>query len=92
MAVTVADVREALRVTDGQDEAILTRILGAASALVEKEAPGAPDVVKDEATIRVAAYLYDAPTTGTVATANVCRNSGAQLLLRPWVKRGAVVV
>lgn len=91
MAVGVDDLRQALRVADGQDTEILTRILGASAALVEKEAPAAPEVVKDEAAIRVAGYLYDAPTSGSIAYANACRNSGAQLLLRPWVRRGAVV-
>ena len=91
MAVTVANLREALRLPTGQDEAILTRILGTAAAIVGDTAPNAPETVRDEATIRLASYLYDSPASGTVATANAFRNSGAELLLRRWVVRGAII-
>ncbi|WP_419163066.1 hypothetical protein [Candidatus Palauibacter sp.] len=92
MAVDLAALKDALKVSGGDDDTRLTRILGAADALIEKLARSAPESIRDEAKIRVAAYMYDAPVAGTVGTANACRNSGAELLLRPWVRRGALVV
>ena len=91
MAVGLADLKDAMKVSGGDDDARLTRILGAADALIEKLAPSAPEAIRDEAKIRVASYMADSPVTGTVGTANACRNSGAELLLRPWVVRGALI-
>ena len=69
----------------------LERILAASIAIVEKEAPDAPDAIKDQAVVQLAGYLYDQPTSGTISTANAFRNSGAQLLLRLFVVRGALI-
>lgn len=80
-----------------------TDALGAmASARVEKEAPGAPQAVKDEAVIRFAGYLAQADF-GTIASETVgpmtasyptnhaaaFRYSGAYGLLAPWKVRRA---
>lgn len=91
MAVDLAALKDALKVAGSDDDAKLTRTLGAADALVEKIAPSAPETIRDEAKIRLAAYMYDQPLAGSVRTANACRNSGAELLLRPWVVRGALI-
>ena len=80
--------------------------LGAmAAARVEKEAPGAPQVVKDEATLRYSGYLFQADP-GTVQSekmgegevqyvvnhASAWRNCGAAGLLAPWrVMRAGLV-
>lgn len=77
--------------------------LGAvAAALVEREAPGAPQAVKDEAVIRMAGYLAQAdygpvrqesigPASVEYVTnhAPAFRNCGAKGLLSPWkIRRG----
>ena len=76
-----------------------------ASARVEKEAPGAPQAVKDEATIRLAGYWASADfavirkeTIGprdveyVVNHAAAFRNCGAYGLLSPWKVRRAGVI
>ena len=77
--------------------------LGAvASALVEREAPGAPQVIRDEAVIRFAGYLAQSDfggirqeTIGPMTTEYVVnhqaafRNCGAMALLSPWKVRRA---
>ena len=63
MAVTLIELAAALRLGNGVApveepvRGILTRLLGVSTALVEKAAPDAPTLVRDEATIRVAGYL-----------------------------------
>ena len=74
----------------------------AASALVERYAPAAPQAIKDEAVIRTAGYLAEQPApalyseqVGDVqrrhATTHVSalRHSGAMALLSPWKVRRA---
>ena len=86
MAVITDTLIQALRLGDTPDErAIAERLLGAAQEIVEKQAPNAPDVLKDEAVIRLAAYWYDQPNAGRGAGyANAFRNSGALALLAPY--------
>ena len=94
MAVTVADLKQALRIPETQtdDDAQLTRLLSAAKLLVERVAPGAPTDVKDEAVIRYASYVFDADTDASPRVlGQAWRNSGAEGLLRLWVKRRALV-
>ena len=76
-----------------------------ASARVEREAPGAPQAVRDEAVIRFAGYLAQSDfgtlrkeTIGpldqefVVNHAGAWRNSGAAMLLAPRrVRRGGVI-
>ena len=75
----------------------LRRLGAAASALVERYAPGAPQAIRDEATIRVAGYLKEMPkapirseTVGPMTVdyapsmTNAMRHSGALALLSPW--------
>ena len=95
MAVTLGQLAAALRLTDGSDPvepqlSILTRLKGVADAHVEKVAPDAPDTIKDEATIRMCGYMYDAPpAAGGDRYANAWRNSGAGALVARWVVRRA---
>ena len=86
VTLTVAALRSALRLGDSAEEtAEATRLLAFASAAVTKQAPGAPDVVHNEAAIRLAAYLYDQPNAGRGATyADALRNSGAAAILLPY--------
>ncbi len=97
MAVTVAQLAQALRLSDGTEAptepelSILNRLLGVAEAHVELLAPDAPEAVKDEAAIRMAGYLWDAPTAARGdAFANAWLNSGAGSLVSRWVDRRAV--
>ena len=87
MAVTVADLTRALRAgTSADEQAEVTRLLGVAQAVVTQYIRGAPcpDAIADEATVRVAAYLYDQPTAArNLSFANAGRNSGAWSLLAP---------
>ena len=90
----------------GEDDDTVTARVGAtASALVERYAPGAPDVVRDEAAIRVAGWLREAPSYGArsesegeISTSfspsmtSALRASGAMAMLSPWKVRRAGVV
>ena len=98
MAITLEGLAGALRLGDGETapaepvRGILNRLLGVAEALVEVGAPDAPALVKDEATVRLAAYLYDAPTASSGDRyAAAWRNSGAESLVSRFVSRRAVV-
>ena len=91
MAVTVTQLAAAMRLGDGEsapDEplaSMLARYLDIAQAYVGLDAPEAPEAVKDEATIRFASYLYDAPPAAPgMGYANAWRNSGAAALLLRW--------
>ena len=92
VTLTVDQLRNALRVEDSAEEVeIVTRLLAVGTAMVEKYAPDAPDVIQDEATIRIAGYLFDAPSTGR-GTPNALRNSSASALLSPYrVQRADVL-
>ena len=96
MAVTVAELAAALRISDGAADppepqlAILTRLLGVADAFVALTASTAPDPIRDEATVRMAAYLYDSPTASRGDRyASAWINSGAAGLVTRWVMRSA---
>ena len=97
MTVSVAQLAGALRVGDGDNDpvepelSIVRRVLGIAEAMIEERAPEAPESVKDEATVRFAAYLYDFPAAprGGDMYANVWVNSGAGGLLSRWAVQRA---
>ena len=90
MAITlsVAQLAAALRLGDTAEEtAEATRLLAYATAAVFKHAPEAPDVIQNEAVVRLAGYLFDQPTASRGdAYANAMRNSGAGRMLLPWVE------
>ena len=87
----------------GEDDDATTQRLGeTAAALVERYAPGAPDAIKCEATIRCAGWLRGAPAYGarsesegdittayTPSATGALRASGAMGLLTPWKVRRA---
>ena len=94
-----------LALATGQSEALATVIGPVAAALVERYAPGAPQAVKDEATIRCAGYLATADfgavqseaigprsLTWTPNHADMFRRSGAAALLTRWRVRRAKAI
>ena len=95
MAVTVADLAISLRISaDGADVdaaqvAVLTRLQGVGQSFVDLLIPNAPDPIKDEAIIRMAAYLYDQPLGRRDAYANSWVNSGAGSLATLWREQHA---
>ena len=69
-------------------ESILARLMGVAEAHIMLLAPDAPEAIQDEATIRLAAYLYDVPNAGRRDSfSNSYVNSGAAALLTYWTPR-----
>ena len=96
MAVTlsIATLASALRLGNSRLEHLeAKRLLAYASEAVTRHAPDAPDVVHDEAAIRVAAYLFDQPTSPSGSGwSNSMRHSGAERLLLPYVQHGAGAV
>ena len=62
MAVSVTQLAQSLRLTDGDAAptgsllGILERLLGVGMAVVELRAPAAPQVTKDEAIVSMASY------------------------------------
>ena len=86
MALTVPQLATAVRAGDSAAETeILTRLLAVGQAEVARYAGNAPEEVRDEAVVRLAAYLYDQPNAGRNANyASAFRNSGAASLLAQW--------
>ena len=84
------------------DESTLDRLGSTAAELVERYAPDAPQPVKNEATIRAAAWMYEQPaaalrseSVGDISTSyaathvSALRHSGGQALLTGWKVRRA---
>ena len=86
VTLTVAELAGALRLGDSTEETTeVTRLLAYATEAVNRYAPGATDAPANEATIRLAAYLFDQPNAGRgVGFANALRNSGAAAMLLPY--------
>ena len=96
MAVTLIQLAAALRLGDGEIAptepvaGLISRLLGVSQAFVAIAAPDAPEAIADEATIRMTATLYDAPTAAAGDRyAAAWRNSGAEALVSRWVVRRA---
>ena len=94
--MTVEALAGGLRIGDGVAAppepilGVLTRLLAVCRETVDKRAPAAPETVRDEAVIRMAGYLYDAPEAAAGDRfASAFRNSGAYALIAPWAARRA---
>ena len=94
--MSVAQLAGALRISEGAADppepqaGVLTRLLAVCRETVDKRAPAAPETVRDEAVIRMAGYLYDAPEAAAGDRfASAFRNSGAYALIAPWAARRA---
>ncbi len=99
--ITAAELAAALGITD----ALATRYLGVAAALVDRYCPTCPTAVANEAVIRASGWLHSQPKTGAVSEsqgelkidylfeAHGClRHSGAMSLLSPFKQRHAGAV
>ena len=86
VTLNVPELMGALRMTDSDEErAQADRLLDVASVMVEKHAPGAPEIILNECVCLVAGYIYDSPMASKGAGfAAVLRNCGASGLLLPW--------
>ena len=87
MAVTlsIADLSAALRLGDSAEELKeVTRLHAYASEAVNQYAPDAPENTANEAAVRLAAQLFDQPTSSRGAYANALRVSGAARILMPY--------
>lgn len=104
-AAALTCLKEAVRATRGSDDR-LGALGAAASAIVEYYAAGAPQPVRNEATIRLAGWVLTSfagdlvptgvgPVTMTfrpTVSRNALRSSGAMGLLSPWHKAAAVTI
>ena len=84
MALTVIKFARRIRVTDDEPTGTLledlTDLLQQATHIVNEYAPGAPEIVRDGAIVRVGAFLQDAPPLEQ-GTQNALRASGAAAML-----------
>lgn len=101
--VALTAATECLKTALGEDDDATAQRLGSVAAeLVEREAPGAPQAIKNEATIRAAGWMHEQPaaavrseTVGDISTSyaathtSALRHSGATALLSPWKVRRA---
>ena len=91
ITITADALRDALRLdATGEETAEVTRLLAYATAAAERYGPDAPEAVANEAVVRIAGYLLDAPTAPRGSGfADALTNSGAAAILSPWrVHRG----
>lgn len=106
MAVTITALQLAERIAGAANDAdVAAQLLATASALVEREAPNAPEAIQNAAVIRFAGYLSQSDF-GTIRMeeigprrveyitnhAAMFRNCGAKALLSPWKIRRAGLI
>ena len=86
VTLTAAQLAAALKIPspDAAETEVLARLKTVVSTHVERWAPLAPDVMLNEAAVRMAGYLYDAPTAHAGAYGAAFEHSGAGALLAPW--------
>ena len=97
MALTTREVATAFRLAlDDQgmlsedDKALVLRLMAASMAVANRFAPDAPARSAEEAIVRMAAYMFDAPESPAGDRyAAAFRNSGAMALLAPFKVRRA---
>ena len=108
LAAAIACLRESISLFANTDPAHLSdatyvRLGSTASALVERDAPNAPQSVRDEAVIRAAGFLAQASPAYSSEELDIgnfkastmrsgvgaLRHSGAMALLSPWKIRRA---
>ncbi len=78
----------AARLRVDADDAALPGIAAAAQAYIDNvQTKGLPEAIRNEAYIRLCAYLFDAPSTTNFY--NAFKSSGAAALLAPWTEHQA---
>lgn len=89
---TAAELAHALRIDE--DDPRLSPLLAAYDPFLTKiiGSNPVPEPVQKEALILITAYAYDRPITPGSSWVAILRNSGAQNLMGPWVKRSAGVI
>ena len=89
---TSAELAAALRIDE--DDPRLTPLLAAYDSYLTKVIAKntVPPEIQKEALIMLASYAYDRPITPGTSWVAIFRNSGAQNLMSPWVKRGAGII
>ncbi len=88
-ALTLDELKLALRIDGDSSDSQLTRNLEAARALTERQAPGAPTAIKAEAMIRAIGWLHDGIDLPDASVTSVWTRSGARALLSAWTARRA---
>ena len=94
LTLTTAQLAAAIRVGDSAEElAEVERLLAYAAEVLAKHLGSTfattPDAIVNEATIRLAAYLFDQPTVSRGdAFAFALRSSGAGRMLLPYTEHG----
>ena len=106
-AAAIATLRTDCGIGSRPTDDEINRIGEAVAALVEREAPGAPEAIKTEAVIRLSGYIFHTtksqgfakeslgPRSVEYSTDNhaaMFRNSGAKGLLASWKIRRAGVI
>ena len=90
VTITAAELATAVRLTDSaEDIAAATRLLGVATAMIERHLGGTyadvPEAIVNEGCVRLAGWLYDAPSAGAGSSyANALKSSGTAAILLPW--------
>ena len=98
ITITLADLANQIRISVTEDEAdipkgyvaILKQDLAAATALVERRAPDAPDNAQNKAVVQIVGYWFQSPTAAAQRYGySAWQHSGAAQLLAPWIARRA---
>ena len=85
--ITALQLASAMRIGDGTTaleeptSTLVSRVLATATEMVTDYAPDAPDAIHNEACIRLAGFLFDAPPGASQRFTNPFQDSGAQSLL-----------
>ena len=103
MSVTLAlgDLANQVRVSPTDDAAdipkgyvvILTRDLEAATSMVERRAPEAPDSAQNKAVVQIVGYWLESPQSPPQRFGfNAWLHSGAAQILAPFIERRAAAI
>lgn len=90
--LSLADLKLALRIDGDEFDSALTRNLAAATELANRQAPDAPQSLKNEAVIRAVSWFHEGPGADEVSQAGIWRRCGAESLLSDWTpRRGGII-
>ena len=101
VTITLADLANQVRVSSTEDEAdiptgyvaILKQDMAAATALVERRAPDAPDNAQNKAVVQIVGYWFQSPEAPPQRYGhNAWLHSGAAQVLAPFIERRAQAI